>query len=159
MKKRSLSKAFMIASAVALLVVMAPMGGPSSSASTVASASSADVLAVTVAPATRGAGQVAAVPPAKLRVRPDSHSGCNGNICIDVYGSGLVVAGWDTYAHLGSNACGYAYFFVNGTRIARSTYCYRGKTPKVYLPGLPHTYSNGTVLCNEWLPGGSGYPC
>lgn len=92
---------------------------------------------------------------------PDSHSGCNGNTCIDVYGSGETVAGWDTYASLGSGVCGYAYFYIDGGLYAYSNNCYRGNTPKIYAPGTPFTFK-GTAdhqLCNEWSPGGTGYPC
>ncbi|MGH9129667.1 MAG: hypothetical protein ACRDY2_12065 [Acidimicrobiales bacterium] len=102
----------------------------------------------------RATVEPAQVPPAI----PASHSECDGNSCIDVYGTGLAVVGWDTYAHLGS-ICGYAYFYVNGTEVARSSGCYSGNTPKIYLSGLPKNFSNGTQLCNEWSPGGSGYPC
>jgi hypothetical protein len=99
--------------------------------------------------------RVSAPPP----VSPDSHSGCNGNTCIDVYGSGETITGWDTYAHLSGSVCGYAYFYVAGSPVAKSVNCYTGNTIKIYLGGLPKNYSPGTQLCNEWAPGGTGYPC
>jgi hypothetical protein len=114
--------------------------------------------ALVITPAGAALGFTTSATPASA-VTPDSHSGCNGNTCIDVYGSGLVVTGWDTYAQLASNVCGYAYFYVNGTQVARSASCYKGDTPTVYMSGLPKKFANGTELCNEWAPGGTGYPC
>jgi hypothetical protein len=90
------------------------------------------------------------------QVLPNSHSGCAGAVCIDVYGTGLYVSSWDTYAHLGTGNCGYAAFNVNGvTRQTGPTQC--GNTSLVYATGtlVNHTYANNTVLCNTWPPNSS----
>jgi hypothetical protein len=90
------------------------------------------------------------------QVMARSHSGCSGAVCIDVYGTGLYVSSWDTYAHLGSGNCGYAAFEVNGVvKQTGPTQC--GNTSLVYATGslVNHTYANNTVLCNEWPPNSS----
>jgi len=102
---------------------------------------------------------VSATPLASLGVvRPDSHSGCNQDVCSDVYGSGLYVSSWDTYAHLGTGHCSYAVFNVNGqTMETGPEEC--GNTPYIYATGslINHYYSAGDQLCNQW-PHEAGYP-
>lgn len=102
---------------------------------------------------------VSATPLASPAVmQPDSHSGCSQDVCIDVYGSGLYVSSWDTYAHLGTGNCSYAVFNVNGQTLETGPEeC--GNTGYVYATGslVNHYYNAGDQLCNAW-PHEPGYP-
>lgn len=91
-------------------------------------------------------------------VIPDSHYGCNGNVCIDVEGTGTVVSSWGTSAVL-SNQCTYGVWLRdNSVKYTGPTYCGSGNTGLVERPGAPFYFNVGDQLCNEW-PGVSGKPC
>lgn len=94
-------------------------------------------------------------------VSPDSHSGCSGNTCIVVYGSGEEVDSWDTYADLGAGVCGHANFYIDDNLYEQTSTCYRGNTPKIFFYADPFKFTDGKdhQLCNQWTPGGTGYPC
>lgn len=148
-------------SAVAGLGVLAciavPMATSSASAAPVSAGSQTPAVVLTPAGVELGLeSQDFQISP---DVQPASHTGSNGNTTIVVYGTGEEVDYWGTYADLGS-VCGYAYFYVNGTEVAYSTKCYSGDpTTTIYYPDAPTSFPAGTKLCNEWAPGGTGYPC
>jgi hypothetical protein len=151
MRKSMFVKPGVIVSAIALTVAMS---ASAASAAPVKVTSTPEVI-ITAAGAALGIHALLASSAANVVPdQPASHSGCNGNVCIDVVGSGTSVSSWGTSASGAS--CSYAYFYVNGTKVAQSASCYSGNTPEVTIGG--GTYSPGTELCNGWS-GVSGYPC
>lgn len=92
--------------------------------------------------------------------QPRNHSGCNGNVCIDVLGGGLTTTSWGTHATLASGQHSYAIYIKNGSPIYTSSTVWYGPgtTGEDEYPTEPQTYPNNTNLCNEW-PGVSGEPC
>jgi hypothetical protein len=92
-------------------------------------------------------------------VRPDSASGCNINVCINIIGSSNYVTEWYTTAITEEAACTWADFLANGG-IALSADVVCGDGPGVfYSYWYPaRTFSSPTHACNRWfnMP---GLPC
>lgn len=86
-------------------------------------------------------------------------SGCNGNVCIYLTGTGLVVDRWRTTAYVSSAKCVSASFWANGVRVRQSaTYCTSGAGTISSTWNSPGPFADGTQACNSWS-GVSGYPC
>lgn len=91
------------------------------------------------------------------QVTPDSHSGCNGNTCIDVTGTGLKVQSWGAELKSG-DGCGKPNYYENGHLYyaGQHTYC---PGTWAWAPGMPKTFANNTELCVDFVPYGEGTPC
>ena len=88
-----------------------------------------------------------------------SASGCNIDVCIYLYGSGLTVDKWETTGTVTSSTCSYARFYADDTLIATSsTICSSGSGTLKATWNNPGWFADGTQLCNSWS-GISGYPC
>lgn len=86
-------------------------------------------------------------------------TGCNGNTCQVVSGSGTEVTSWYTQATAPSAVCTYARFLENGTIIAESgNTCLKTGQSASATWNDPGSFSTGTVLCTSWA-GISGRPC
>jgi len=106
------------------------------------------------APSAAGGTQVAQV----AVISPLSASGCNGNVCIDVQGSGSTVNDWNTTAWATTYVCTQAQYWANYVLEHQgSSQCVHAGTELV--SDWKNTWwPNGTVLCNTW-PGIPGEPC
>lgn len=92
-------------------------------------------------------------------VTPDSASGCNQDVCIQIVGSSNKVNDWDSQAYWdGSYLCTRSRFYANNNLIRTGTVVCGGAgvfytywTPNKYFP-------SPTLACNRWtsIP---GYPC
>lgn len=90
---------------------------------------------------------------------PESASGCNIDVCIDVQGDSIFVDDWNTQAYYsGAYVCTYSIFYASGRDIRQGTFVCGGAG--VFFTDWPahKTYANGTELCNKWrnIP---GTPC
>lgn len=85
-------------------------------------------------------------------------SGCNGDVCIWLTGSGLQIDNWETRGYPDPYRCSYAELWRNGQVIATSnTVC--GESGVVFYSSYGSSrFADGTQLCNTWtnLP---GRPC
>lgn len=92
---------------------------------------------------------------------PPSASGCNGDVCIYVNGSGLHVNYVDSYVYPTNFVCSYATLYVNNSPYEYSnTICIsgqNGQSGEAYF-NLNRNFANGTVICTTWynIP---GRPC
>jgi hypothetical protein len=92
-------------------------------------------------------------------VTPDSASGCNQDVCIQIVGTSNKVNDWDSQAYWdGSYLCTRSRFYANNHLIRTGTVVCGGAgvfytfwTPNKYFP-------SPTLACNRWtsIP---GYPC
>lgn len=91
-------------------------------------------------------------------VTPASHSGCNGDVCIEVTGKGLKVDKWYTaaYAPGTSDICAEPVFWVDGD-IDYIGYEVCGTLLEAW-DDEPEYFENHTQLCNTWT-GVAGRPC
>jgi hypothetical protein len=97
-------------------------------------------------------------------VKPDSASGCNVDVCEEVYGSGLTVTGWKTHALWGGGQkCTQAYYieaYPSTVVFYGDWVC--GSGPGVFYgevtSGLPRGFPNGKLLCAHWYAI-NGRPC
>lgn len=91
-------------------------------------------------------------------MRPDSASGCNDQVCIEVTGTGLEVTKWYTAAYSPDNddICSYPAFWVDGELdFTGEEIC--GTLLEAW-DDEPEWFDNHTQLCNTW-PGVAGRPC
>ncbi len=105
--------------------------------------------------------QIVAVKPSSGSVVPDTHNGCNQNVCIFVEGNGLEVSSWGTSAYFPqANQCSYPVFLNNNSVVYTGPeYCGGPGNTGIYnRPGFPYMYPSPVNLCNEW-PGINGEPC
>lgn len=100
--------------------------------------------------------------PKSNTVHPDSASGCNQEVCIDVQGSGLYVDQWNTTAY-GNVGCSYAVYLRNGNYIRiTDDICPTSSGDGVYYYDWAYPiggkFGNKDKVCNTWyyLP---GKPC
>lgn len=97
----------------------------------------------------------------ELRLLPISFSGCNGNVCEQVNGTGLTVNSWYTKATIPAGVCAKGYFYVNGLYWSDTgiSACGPGTTDWKPAGGMPHTFANNTQLCVLWSPNVPGEQC
>lgn len=97
--------------------------------------------------------------PTPAPVNPDSASGCNQSVCIEVTGAGNHVTRWMTTAVLPSKICTFAEYWANGELVyVGNTKCgSKGDEVSSYWSD-PGDFSKGTQLCNTWS-GITGKPC
>ena len=90
---------------------------------------------------------------------PDSASGCNQDVCIDIEGLSLIVTEWSTTA-FGNVGCTFTQF--QGGRHTRTgdTICPDSSEPGVYFDttGPTGIFEDGLRVCNVWNKIG-GRPC
>jgi hypothetical protein len=92
-------------------------------------------------------------------VTPDSASGCNQSVCINVVGSGLYVSDWSTTAYPSTYVCSYAAYWANGIVIATSNEVCGNQNDVFYSDwNNPGYFPNNTQVCNTWLQI-AGKPC
>ncbi len=89
---------------------------------------------------------------------PLDASGCNGDVCIWLTGSGLQVDNWETRGYPDSYRCGYAKFWRNGQVIATSNTACGGSGTVFYSSYGSGWFADGTQLCNTWT-NLAGKPC
>lgn len=85
-------------------------------------------------------------------------SGCNGDVCIWLTGSGLYVDNWETRGYPDSYRCSYARFWRNGQVIATSETACGGSGTVFYSSYGSGWFADGTQLCNTWT-NLAGKPC
>ncbi|MET8952391.1 hypothetical protein ACWEO4_03750 [Streptomyces sp. NPDC004393] len=95
-----------------------------------------------------------------VAAEPQSHFGCNADVCIDVQGTGLKVNMWNTTANA-NVGCGQVKYVRNSSQVFESpSICPPNSDPGVYYyyahPNM--TYPQNTKLCNAWTKI-TGYPC
>lgn len=89
--------------------------------------------------------------------RPDSSSGCNGNVCIYLTGSGLRVTSWRTTAYNGDYICTFAaYWAPPNTVIATSNEVCGTSFESSLNP--PPIFRSRVEVCNTWFSQ-PGKPC
>lgn len=87
---------------------------------------------------------------------PRNASGCNGEVCIEVTGSGLHVSTWSTFAYTNGYQCSYGAFWEDGDLA--------GTGPQECNDGIVWNstgdldFGGTTQICNTWV-GISGRPC
>jgi hypothetical protein len=91
-----------------------------------------------------------------LGVRPDSASGCNGDICIDVSGYSLWVGGVRESVYLKGRHCGDWYLTFDGGRVNSAYMCVQGQASLSYL--VESYLPNKTKICVS-AAGIPGKPC
>jgi hypothetical protein len=98
--------------------------------------------------------------PSNGPVVPDSASGCDLDVCIEVDGASTTVTGWVTTAY-GNTGCANAYFAWNQGYYVGPTVCPSGSGSGVYYDSTGPTgyFPNGDQLCNYWYNGPPGEPC
>ena len=90
---------------------------------------------------------------------PNSASGCNGNVCIQLYGSGLTVDNWNSQANLPVTMCSYAVYWARGAIFKTSGQtCGTGGSQLLAFSGNATTWPNQTQLCSSWV-NIAGKPC
>ncbi len=110
--------------------------------------------ALSVAPSATGATEVVQAAP----IAPLSASGCNGNVCINLQGSGSTVNDWETTAQATTYICTQADYWADDVLEHQgSRQCVPSGTQLV-SDWQSTWWPNGTVLCNTW-PGIPGRPC
>jgi hypothetical protein len=90
---------------------------------------------------------------------PDSASGCNQDVCIEITGSGAHVSDWDTQGYWdGPEICTYSIFEINSIIIRTGTVVCGGAG--VFFTDWPanRSFPTPSLACNQWanIP---GYPC
>ncbi|MGW1758828.1 hypothetical protein [Streptomyces mirabilis] len=93
-------------------------------------------------------------------LEPQSHFGCNAQVCIDVQGTGLKVNQWNTTANA-NVGCSQAKYVRNSNQVFESApICPPNDNPGVYYyyTNPETTYPQNTKLCNAWTRI-TGYPC
>jgi hypothetical protein len=97
-------------------------------------------------------------------IAPLSAFGCNGNVCIDVQGTGNTVVDWGTKA-IGNVGCQRAYFqfkvpYASWQSHEGPSICPKDSRQGVYYDytGPTGWFANNTQLCNVWSKS-SGRPC
>jgi hypothetical protein len=103
---------------------------------------------------TNAAVKTAATPSA---LHPQSASGCNDDVCIEVDGSGLYVDDWNTYAYPPESTCSYSGFWEDGELAFTGEEDVCGTFLATYAD-MQTDFDNHTQLCNTWV-GISGRPC
>lgn len=92
-------------------------------------------------------------------IAPNSASGCNQNVCIFVYGSGLHVDEIDSTAVLPRQMCTVWRIYANGSLIGRSNMvCGRAGATVFGFWHINRNFPNQTKLCVSWF-GVPGLPC
>lgn len=105
-----------------------------------------------------GMGRVAQVKPA-VRFSPNSASGCNADVCIQVGGSGLKVDYWNTQGLLRGGSCTYSAYWENGRVVATGWEICSGPGRYAgFREDAPLYYWGRTQICNTWVSV-SGKPC
>jgi hypothetical protein len=90
---------------------------------------------------------------------PNSASGCNLDVCINVIGRGLTVSNWFTTAFDADPTCTFAAYWANGAVIATSNeLCGGAFTDYSSEWADPGDFADGTQVCNSWVTI-SGFPC
>ncbi|MEU6200940.1 hypothetical protein [Streptomyces sp. NPDC047061] len=95
-----------------------------------------------------------------VEAEPQSHFGCNTDVCIDVLGTGLKVNQWNTTANA-NVGCSQAKYVRNSNQVFESDpICPPNSNPGVYYyyTNPNTTYPQNTKLCNAWTKI-TGYPC
>ena len=91
--------------------------------------------------------------------QPASASGCNGDVCIDITGTGVIITKWGTTGY-GNVGCTWANFYYEGGDYAGPDVCPNSADPGVYYDytGPTGYYRSGSEVCNAWyrIP---GFPC
>jgi len=92
-------------------------------------------------------------------ITPDSASGCNEDVCINIDGASTIVNSWSTTA-FGNVGCTRAYFLYNEGFYEGPEVCPDGAGPGVYYDntGPSGYFPDGDQLCNSWLSI-AGLPC
>ncbi len=92
-------------------------------------------------------------------ITPDSASGCNEDVCINIDGASTIVNSWSTTA-FGNVGCTRAYFLYNEGFYEGPEVCPDGPGPGVYYDntGPSGYFPDGDQLCNSWLSI-AGLPC
>jgi hypothetical protein len=102
-------------------------------------------------------GKIPTITATSTRLHPNSASGCNASVCINVVGSGLHVDKWTTTGYSTEPICTYAAYWVNGVIEATSEeVCGTSFTHFTSWWDNPGYFVNITQLCNTWIQiGGS----
>lgn len=131
---------------------------------------SQELAAFGIAPGMHGVGlaEVAAVPAVGLGaddavpsavVTPQNAHGCNGAVCLDVVGSGLVITGWSTTLKADHSQTTNAFLWATNTLYftGPSISAIQGAQ---YAASVPQSirFNGSTQLCATWN-GYSGRPC
>jgi hypothetical protein len=97
--------------------------------------------------------------PAPAKVIPDSASGCNQDVCIQIVGHSNYVNEWNSQAYWdGGYICTFSAFHANG-RVFRTGTVVCGRAGVFYTFWSPNRYfPSPTHACNTWY-GIPGYPC
>jgi len=92
-------------------------------------------------------------------ITPDSASGCNEDVCINIDGASTIVNSWSTTA-FGNVGCTRAYFLYNEGFYEGPEVCPDGAGDGVYYDntGPSGYFPDGDQLCNSWLSI-AGLPC
>lgn len=93
-------------------------------------------------------------------MQPDSASGCDLNVCINIDGDSTLVTNWTTTAY-GNTRCANAYFAYHAAYNVGPTVCPDGGSQGVYYDSTGPTgyFPDGDQLCNYGQNGPSGEPC
>lgn len=90
-------------------------------------------------------------------ITPDSASGCNQEVCIEVIGSGLIVDQWNTFAYPPGDDCSFAAYWEDG-EIAFTGEEVCGTLLETFASDFDGEFDNGEQVCNSWVNIG-GFPC
>ena len=91
-------------------------------------------------------------------VHPDSASGCNFDVCIEVIGSGLQVDNWNTFAYPTGYQCSFAAYWEDGEiAFTGEEICSDGLL-ETFASDFDGLFDDGEQVCNTWvaIP---GKPC
>ncbi|MCA1783765.1 MAG: hypothetical protein LC679_16820 [Intrasporangiaceae bacterium] len=103
--------------------------------------------------------EVEVIPLDQLGPEPQDAQGCNGQVCIRVEGTGLVVDSWETWFDAPAATCTQANFIQDDTVINHSApTCSDGPARFRVTWNNPGSYPHGTQLCNTWA-NAIGKPC
>lgn len=122
------------------------------------------VLGVFAAPAgaTVGHGQRTSPAGSRLAPRgpqsPDTASGCSGNVCITVTGTGLYVDYVDGYLYASASWCGYGYLWINTVKKGSEYVCTDSSLVAHTHWNEYKNFAQDTIICVTFQ-GNSGEPC
>ena len=103
--------------------------------------------------------EVEVIPLDESGSEPQDAQGCNGQVCIRVEGTGLVVDSWETWFDAPAATCTQAQFIRDGSVINQSNpICSDGPARFRVTWDNPGSYPHGTQLCNTWT-NATGQPC
>lgn len=84
-------------------------------------------------------------------VTPNSASGCNVNVCMQLHGSGLTVDTWNSQAQLSVTMCSFGVYWAAGVIFRTTNQACGSAGTLLEAYGTSTTWPNNTKLCNSWV--------